>query len=77
MDRKPLLTEQEKGIIRSILQGLSDAEIANRLDIPEGVVGGSMRQLFCKLAVRTRAQLVTVVLAQYRDQLEGTNRRST
>jgi DNA-binding NarL/FixJ family response regulator len=70
-EEKPHLADQEKGIIRLILQGLSDAEIANRLDVSEGAVGASLRQLFRKLAVRTRAQLVTVVLAQYRDQLDG------
>jgi len=44
-------------------------EIAARLDISEGAVKASLRLLFEKLKVRTRAQLVKVALEQYRDQL--------
>lgn len=44
-------------------------EIAERLDISEGAVKASLRQVFGKLKVRTRAQLVKVALEQYRDEL--------
>lgn len=68
-EEKRRLTDQEKTVIRSIFEGLSDEEIADRIHISERAAGASVRQLYYKLAVRTRSQLVTVALAQYRDQL--------
>jgi len=66
---RPKLTDRDKTILRFILQGLTNKAIAERLDISEGAVKSSLRQVFNKLAVRTRAQLVKVALEQYRDQL--------
>jgi two-component system nitrate/nitrite response regulator NarL len=56
-------------VLRFIFQGLANKEIGSRLEIAEGAVKASLRQLFQKLGVRTRAQLVKVALEQYRDQL--------
>jgi DNA-binding NarL/FixJ family response regulator len=56
-------------MLRFILQGLTNRDIAARLEVSEGAVKASLRQVFGKLAVRTRAQLVKVALEQYRDQL--------
>jgi DNA-binding NarL/FixJ family response regulator len=56
-------------MLRCILQGLTNREIADRLDVSEGAVKASLRQVFGKLGVRTRAQLVKVTLEQHRDQL--------
>jgi two-component system, NarL family, nitrate/nitrite response regulator NarL len=66
---QPRLTERDKTVLRFIFQGLTNKEIAARLDISEGAVKASLRQLFEKLKVRTRAQLVKIALEQYRDQL--------
>lgn len=66
---RPKLTERDKTVLRLIFQGLSNREIAERLEISEGAVKASLRQVFGKLKVRTRAQLVKVALEQYRDQL--------
>jgi two-component system, NarL family, nitrate/nitrite response regulator NarL len=66
---RPLLTERDKTVLRSVFQGLTNREIAARLQISEGAVKASLRQVFDKLGVRTRAQLVKVALEQYRDQL--------
>ncbi|MBZ5606774.1 MAG: response regulator transcription factor [Acidobacteriia bacterium] len=66
---RPRLTEREKIVLRSIFQGLSNKDIGARLDISEGAVKFSLRQLCQKVGVRTRAQLVKVALEQYRDQL--------
>lgn len=66
---QPRLTERDKIVLRFIFQGLTNKEIASRLDISEGAVKASLRQLFEKLKVRTRAQLVKIALEQYRDQL--------
>jgi DNA-binding NarL/FixJ family response regulator len=56
-------------VLRYIFQGLTNKDIALRLQISESAVKSSLRILFDKLAVRTRAQLVKIALEQYRDQL--------
>jgi two-component system, NarL family, nitrate/nitrite response regulator NarL len=66
---RPRLTERDKIVLRFIFQGLTNKEIAAQLEISEGAVKASLRQLFEKLNVRTRAQLVKVALEQFRDQL--------
>jgi two-component system nitrate/nitrite response regulator NarL len=66
---RPLLTERDKVVLRFIFQGLSNRDIGDRLKISESGVKSSLRQLFDKLGVRTRAQLVKIALEQYRDQL--------
>ena len=63
------LTERDKVVLRFIFQGLGNREIGTRLKISESGVKSSLRQLFDKLGVRTRAQLVRIALEQYRDQL--------
>ncbi len=67
--RKPELSEREKRILRAILEGLTNKEIGTRLETTEGAVKSALRQLFEKLGVRTRAQLVKVALEKFRDQL--------
>jgi two-component system nitrate/nitrite response regulator NarL len=66
---RPTLTERDKTVLRFVFQGLTNREIAGKLQISEGAVKASLRQVFDKLGVRTRAQLVKVALEQYRDQL--------
>jgi two-component system, NarL family, nitrate/nitrite response regulator NarL len=66
---RPQLTERDKAVLRLVFQGLANKEIGTRLDIAEGAVKASLRQLFKKLSVQTRAQLVKVALENYRDQL--------
>jgi len=51
------------------LQGLTNREIAKLLDISEAAVKASLRQLFEKLGVHTRAQMVKVALEQYNGRL--------
>jgi two-component system nitrate/nitrite response regulator NarL len=63
------LTDRDKTVLRGILQGLSNREIAGRLQISEGAVKASVRHVCEKLSVRTRSQLVKVALEQYKDQL--------
>jgi DNA-binding NarL/FixJ family response regulator len=65
----PDLTDRDKAILRYIFQGLSNKEIGGRLELSEGSVKACLRQLFQKLGVHTRAQLVKVAIEQYRDQL--------
>jgi len=64
----PALTERDKTILRYVFQGLSNKEIGTHLQLTEGAVKAWLRQLFQKLEVHTRAQLVKIVLEQYQDQ---------
>jgi two-component system nitrate/nitrite response regulator NarL len=67
--KKISLTERDRTILRCILQGLSNREIAGRIEISEGAVKASVRHVCEKLGVRTRSQLVKIALEQYKDQL--------
>src|SRR5258707_10052202 len=54
---RPKLTERDRAVLRYILQGLTNKDIAARLEISESAVKASLRLLFDKLGTRTRAQL--------------------
>lgn len=63
------LTDRETEVLRSLVQGLANKEIATRLEVSESTIKNTLQQLFAKTNVRTRAQLVRVALEQYRDLL--------
>ena len=65
----PKLTERDRTVLRLILQGLTNREIAARLEVAESAVKAALRQVCAKLSVHTRSQLVKVAIEQYRDQL--------
>jgi PAS domain S-box-containing protein len=67
-ERAPL-TDRERDVLGSLVQGLANKEIASRMDVSESTVKNTLQQLFAKTNVRTRAQLVRVALEQYRDLL--------
>ena len=66
---KPHFNERQRKVLRSVLEGLSNKEIAWRLQISESYVKAILQSLFQKTGVRTRGQLVRVALEQYEDQL--------
>lgn len=68
-DRKPELSERERGVLRGVLEGLLNKEIAQQLQISESSVKASVQQLFEKTGVHTRSRLVRIALERYRDQL--------
>jgi PAS domain S-box-containing protein len=63
------LSEREKGVLRFVVQGLTNKEVATRMNVSESVVKNTMQQLFAKAGVRTRSQLVRVALERYRNIL--------
>jgi PAS domain S-box-containing protein len=63
------LNGRETDVLRLLVQGLANKEIAARMDISESTVKNSIQQLFAKTGVRTRSQLVRVALEQYRSVL--------
>jgi DNA-binding NarL/FixJ family response regulator len=65
----PRFNERQRKVLRFVLEGLSNKGIAGRLHISESYVKALLQSLFRKTGVRTRGQLVRVVLEQYPDQL--------
>jgi len=63
------LTERDKKVLRFVFQGLTNRDIGDQLEISESGAKSALRQLFDKLGVRTRAQLVKIALEKYGDQL--------
>jgi PAS domain S-box-containing protein len=68
LERTPL-TDRETSVLRLVVQGLANKEIATRIEVSESTVKNTLQQLFAKTNVRTRAQLVREALEQYRDCL--------
>jgi len=67
-ERTPL-NNRESDVLRLLVQGLANKEIASRLNVSESVVKNTIQLLFAKTEVRTRSQLVRVALECYRDLL--------
>ena len=63
------LNSRETEVLRLLVQGLANKEIAARMEISESTVKNTIQQLFAKTGVRTRSQLVRVALEQYRSVL--------
>ena len=65
----PVFSERQRKVLRFVLEGLSNKEIAWRLQISESYVKAILQGLFQKTGVRTRGQLVRVAFEQYENQL--------
>jgi DNA-binding NarL/FixJ family response regulator len=66
---RPALSSREMDVLRLVVQGSSNKEIASSMNISESAVKNTLQQLFGKTEVRTRSQLVRVALERYRDLL--------
>lgn len=66
---RPQFNERQRKVLRFVLEGLSNKEIATRLQISESYVKAILQGLFEKTGVRTRGQLVRIALEHYQDQL--------
>jgi two-component system, NarL family, nitrate/nitrite response regulator NarL len=64
-----VFNERQRKVLRFVVEGLSNKEIAWRLQISESYVKAILQSLFQKTGVRTRGQLVRVAFEQYEDQL--------
>lgn len=67
--RQKTLTSREIEVLRLILEGHANKQIAYELQCSESSVKGIIQQLFHKSGTRTRSQLVRATLEQYRDQI--------
>jgi two-component system, NarL family, nitrate/nitrite response regulator NarL len=66
---RAVLNNRETDVLRFLVQGLGNKEIAARMEVSESTVKNTLQQLFAKTNVRARAQLVRVALEQYRELL--------
>ena len=56
------MTEREEAVLNGVVDGLSNRVIGVRLGLSESTVKTTLQQLFGKAGVRTRSQLVRIVL---------------
>ena len=63
------LSSRELEVLRLLVQGLANKEIAAKLDVSESTVKNTLQHLFTKSGVRTRSQLVRVALEHHRNLL--------
>ena len=63
------LNNRELVVLRLLVQGLANKEIAAQMEVSEGTIKNTLQQLFAKTNVRTRAQLVRIAFEDYRDVL--------
>lgn len=63
------LNPREREVLRLVVQGAGNKEIADRMQLSESTIKAALQQLFAKTGIRTRAQLVRVALEQYQDLL--------
>ena len=57
------LPEREQAVLRGILSGLTNRKIADHIGASESTVKSTLQLLFSKTGVRTRSQLVKIMLA--------------
>jgi DNA-binding NarL/FixJ family response regulator len=61
-EHDPILTAREEQVLQGVFEGLSNKEIATRLNVSESAIKATLQQLFRKSGVRTRSQLVRIAL---------------
>ncbi len=67
--KRPALSNRQIAVLQLVFEGLSNHEIASRLDMTSSAVKNTLQQLFSKAGVNNRSQMVRVALEQYRDLL--------
>jgi len=56
------LTPREQKVLRSVFEGLTNKEMAYQLGVSQSSVKATLQQLFEKMGVRTRGQLVRIAI---------------
>lgn len=71
-ERTRPLTLRQSDVLRGILDGLANKEIAWKMKVSETAVKATIQELFHKAGVRTRSQLVRIAIEQHSvDWLSG------
>ncbi len=68
-NRQKPFTDREQQVLSCLFEGLANQEIAASIGVSESSVKATLQRLFSKTGVRTRSQLVRIVLEQHRDQI--------
>ena len=66
----PVFTDREKAVLRGVMEGLTNKEIADQLVVSEAGVKAALQRLFHKTGVRTRGHLVRVALERFPAELD-------
>jgi DNA-binding NarL/FixJ family response regulator len=66
---RPTLNSRQVAVLRLVFEGLTSNQIACHLGMTVSAVKNTLQQLFAKLDVNNRSQVVSVVLECYRDLL--------
>jgi DNA-binding CsgD family transcriptional regulator len=64
-DRMRPLTARQSQVLRGVLDGLTNKEIALSLNVSESSVKAVIQELFQKAGVRTRSQLVRIAIEKH------------
>lgn len=64
-DGLPLLTRREEDVVRLVVDGLKNREIAHRLGVKEHSIRNYVHRIFEKLGVSTRVELILYVFSQW------------
>ena len=59
---KSQLTPREQKVLRGVFEGLSNKEMAYQIGVSQSSVKATLQQLFDKMGVRTRSQLVRIAI---------------
>jgi two-component system nitrate/nitrite response regulator NarL len=65
MERTQPLTTRQDEVLRGILDGLANKEIAWKLQVSESSIKAVIQELFRKAGVRTRSQLVRIAIEKH------------
>lgn len=65
LERGRPLTERQSAVLRGILDGLANKEIAWKMNLSETSVKAVIQELFRKAGVRTRSQLVRIAIEKH------------
>jgi two-component system, NarL family, nitrate/nitrite response regulator NarL len=63
------LSPRERNVLRCLIRGKANKEIAGECDLSEDAVKSTMKGLFKKTGSRTRSELVGIALKQYSKEL--------
>ena len=66
----PRFNDRQERVLRFVVEGLSNKEIAWRLQISESYVKAIVQRLFQKTGVRTRGQLIRVALERIEERAD-------
>jgi DNA-binding NarL/FixJ family response regulator len=69
------LTPREQKVLRSVFEGLTNKEMAHQIGVSQSSVKATLQQLFDKMGVRTRGQLVRIAIERSLEKVVGPEKR--